>query len=139
MEISRLTDQHIAELHEMCQQEWWTKGRRINDIRLMIEHSDLIVAYRDPTSGKPIAFARVLTDYVYKALIFDVIVKPAYRGLGVGRTILSAVLEHPSLKYVRHIELYCVKEQVPFYRKMGFTMDTGGLNFMRKIQREERE
>lgn len=37
------------------------------------------------------AFARILTDYVYKALILDVIVEPAYRGRGLGRLLMESI------------------------------------------------
>ena len=97
----------------------------------MLEGSDIIIAFCDPDMKRLIAFARVLTDYVYKALIFDVIVAASHRDHGLGRALMEAILSHPRLKTVRHLELYCLPELIPFYRQWEFTEDLGRLRFVR--------
>jgi hypothetical protein len=47
---------------------------------------------------------------------------------------MDALLEHPSLKTVRHLELYCLPELIPFYRRWGFTDELGELRFLRRTQ-----
>jgi predicted GNAT family N-acyltransferase len=134
--IDNLTEEQIEELYGMYQSEWWTKGREISDIRRMLEHSSIIVAFCDRDNKRMVAFARILTDYVYKALILDVIVHSSYRSQHLGRKLMDSILEHPSLESVRHLELYCLPEMVPFYRKWGFADELGELCFMRRdIQR----
>ncbi len=130
--VERLTDAQIQELHELYQSEWWTEGRELPDIRRMLEGSDVIVGFCDPDTKRLIAFARVLTDYVYKALIFDVIVAASHRSHGLGRALMEAVLSHPRLQTVRQFELYCLPELIPFYRQWGFTEELGRLRFMRR-------
>ena len=130
--VNRLTGAHIEQLWHVYQNEWWSRGRNINDVRRAVEHSDLIVAYCDPATGRLAAFARVLTDFVYKAVILDVIVDRPHRRLGLGRMLLEAVTSQPALLFVEHIELYCRPELVPFYEQWGFTADLDGLCFMRK-------
>jgi GNAT superfamily N-acetyltransferase len=130
--VNRLTSAHIDQLWHMYQGEWWSRGRNLNDVRRAVEHSDLICAYCDPTTGRLAAFARVLTDFVYKAVIFDVIVDRPHRRLGLGRMLLEAVTSQPALLFVEHIELYCRPELVPFYQRWGFTADLDELCFMRK-------
>jgi len=130
--VERLTDAQIQELHELYQSEWWTKGRELADIRRMLEGSDVVIALCEPDTKRLIAFARVLTDYVYKALIFDVIVAASHRGHGLGRALMEAVVSHPRLKAVRHFELYCLPELIPFYRQWGFTEELGRLRFLRR-------
>ena len=130
--VERLTDSQIEQLCNLYQGEWWTRGRVLEDIRRMLEHSDVVVAFAERDTGRLAAFARVLTDYVFKALVFDVIVAPAHRGTGAGRMLLDAIVAHPALRAVRHFELYCLPELVPFYRKWGFTDDLGALRFMRR-------
>jgi GNAT superfamily N-acetyltransferase len=127
-----LTDEQIPDLERLYQAEWWTKGRRLPDIRKMLENTDVLVAFCDPTNGRLIAFARVITDYVYKALILDVIVDAAHRGKDLGGALMDAIVEHPRLKDVNHFELYCRPELVPFYRKWEFTEELGELRFMRR-------
>jgi GNAT superfamily N-acetyltransferase len=121
--IDRLTEAQAHELVALYQKEWWTKGRELEDVRRMLEQTDIVVA-----------FARGLTDGVYKALIFDVIVADPHRSHGLGRALMDALLEHPRLKRVRHLELYCLPELIPFYRRWGFTDELGELRFLRRTQ-----
>ncbi len=74
---------------------------------------------------------RVLTDYVFKAFIFDVIVAPCARQQHIGERMVKHILQHPDLKNVRHLELYCRPELVDFYRRFGFSTDTGDIHIMR--------
>jgi predicted GNAT family N-acyltransferase len=127
-----LSDEQVEDLHRLYQNEWWTKGRTLPDVRRMLEHSTLIFGFCDPDTRRLVAFARVLTDFTYKAFLFDVIVAPHCRNEGLGRTLMDAVLRHPALQSVRHIELYCLPELVPFYERWGFTDDLGAVRLMRK-------
>lgn len=128
----RLSESQIQDLWTLYQSEWWTKGREMADVRCMLEHSDIIIGLCEPATKRLVAFARVLTDYVYKALIFDVIVDAPHRGSGLGQALLDAIVGHPELQRVRHWELYCLPELIPFYERWGFTEDLGGLRFMRR-------
>ena len=130
--VNRLTCQHIEQLWRMYQGEWWSRGRRMQDVRRAVEHSDLVFAFCDSETGQLAAFARVLTDFVYKAVIFDVIVERAHRRTGLGRTLLDGITSHPALLFVEHIELYCRPELIPFYEQWGFTAGLGELHLMRK-------
>ncbi|MDE3841021.1 GNAT family N-acetyltransferase (plasmid) [Bacillus methanolicus] len=132
--IEKLTNEQIKDLHTLFQSEWWTKGRDLSDVQRMVENSDVIVGLCESKTKELIGFTRVLTDYVYKALILDVIVKKSYRGKDLGRILMDTVFEHPSLIGVKHFELYCRPEMLPFYRKWGFTEDLGELHFMRKVR-----
>jgi GNAT superfamily N-acetyltransferase len=131
----RLSCPQVEQLWHMYQAEWWSRGRKIEDVRRAVQHSNLIFAFCDSQTGRLAAFARVLTDYVYKAVIFDVIVDRPYRAAGVGRLLLEAITSHPALLFVEHMELYCRPEMVSFYRKWGFTADLDELCFMRKKQK----
>lgn len=128
-----LTPPQVEQLHNLYQQEWWTIGRELSDVQVMIEHSDFIFAYVDSESNL-VGFARVLTDHVFKAFVFDVIVHPRYRGAGIGARIMRDVTEHPVLSRVKGIELYCRPELNDFYRSFGFSNDTGEINLMRRTR-----
>ena len=82
--------------------------------------------------GDLIGFARVITDYTFKALVFDVIVACAHRGKGLGEHLIKLVLEHPDLARVRHFELYCLPDVEPFYQRYGFSTEVGGVHLMRR-------
>jgi GNAT superfamily N-acetyltransferase len=130
-QISTLTDQQILDLHRLYQAEWWTKDRQLTDVRKMLQGPAIVVAVCDSSTKRLVAFARVITDGVYKALIFDVIATSEERGKGLGRLLIESILAHPRLRGVRHFELYCLPELVPFYEQWGFTDNLGDLHFMR--------
>lgn len=116
-----LTEAQTEDLHALYQREWWTEGRELADVRRMLAGTDEIVAFADGETAELVAFARVITDYVYKAWIYDVIVAPDRRGEGLGRRLLDRLLAHPRLADVRDFELYCQPDLVDFYERWGFT------------------
>jgi len=97
----------------------------------MLDNSQIIIGIENEQK-ELIAFARVLSDLVYKAFIFDVIVDSGYRGKNLSKVLMEAVLNHPKLKNIEGIELYCLAEMKPFYEKWGFSDMTGELVFMKK-------
>ncbi len=132
--IDRLTDRHVDDLLQLYQLEWWTQNRTIDEVRRMLSHSDLIFPFVDDRSNRLVAFARVLTDFVYKAIIFDVIVDRELRDQGIGRILLDRILDHPMLQAVEHLELYCLPDLLPFYEKWGFTASPGDLQLLRIVR-----
>jgi GNAT superfamily N-acetyltransferase len=131
----RLEERHVHELHALYQNEWWTRGRTLAETRRVLEHSDFLFAFLGEPDGRLVAFARVVTDRVFKALVFDVIVAPDCRSDGLGRMLLDRILAHPVLQGVKHLELYCLPELVPLYEKFGFSTDMGGVRWMRRTAR----
>ncbi|MBQ4837098.1 GNAT family N-acetyltransferase [Pseudoalteromonas luteoviolacea] len=81
--------------------------------------------------GELVGFARVLSDFIYKAVIFDVIAAPEERGNGLGIKLMELIKHHPKLSKIRHFELYCLPDMEPFYEKLGFTSEVGGIRLLR--------
>ena len=134
--ISRLSDSQIRDLVRLYQEQWWTKGRTESDVRRMLEHTDFMFGFCSNNSRQLIAFARVLTDRVYKALILDVIVDRDHRERELGTKLMQTILDHPELRSVKHFELYCLPELEPFYEKLGFTANLK-VRLMRKMDANE--
>jgi GNAT superfamily N-acetyltransferase len=130
--VRALTEAQAAELHALFQGEWWTRGRALEDVRRMLAGSGALVALIEPASDRLAAFARALTDGVYKALILDVIVSPHHRGQGLGWRVMEVLHAHPALAGVRHFELYCLPAVAPFYAAWGYTSELGELRLMRR-------
>ena len=131
--IHQLNGDQVRQLHALFQNEWWTKGRSLEDVQTMLEHSNYVFGCCDNGSKKLVGFARVLTDRVFKAFIFDVIVHPDFRGRGIGKLLMDAILEHPQFSRVKHIELYCRPEMIPYYQRWGFTDEIGDIRLMRRV------
>jgi GNAT superfamily N-acetyltransferase len=133
--VHRLTEAQAGELVALYRNEWWTRTRQEADVRRMLAGTDLIFGLCEAGApgapGRLVAFARVVSDGVYKATVYDVIVAADCRGQGLGRLLMNTVLEHPAVAPVEHIELYCLPELVPFYQALSFTDELGGLRLMR--------
>lgn len=69
-------------------------------------------------SGKLIGAGRVLADGVDCAYLCDVAVHPSHQGTGVGKAIVSTLVD--LAKDHKKILLYAVPGKEPFYRKFGF-------------------
>jgi len=130
-QLASLSAKHIDQLVDMYQDEWWTKGRIRSDVAAMLVGSDYVFAYED-SAGRLCAFSRVLTDGVYKAIIFDVIVRRDFRGSKLGARIMGDICKHPALSKIRHIELYCLPELQGFYSQFGFSNEVFGVTLMRR-------
>lgn len=132
LELRRdLTPVQVDQLVDLFQQEWWTKGRQKADVEKLMGNAGPFFAFIDPLDEELVAFARAITDGVYKAMIFDIIVKDTWRNTGLGRLLMETVMTDPLLLQVKHRELYCLEDMAPFYEKWGFTANLPGLFFMR--------
>ena len=100
----------------------------------MLQRSSLVFAISDPDTDQLTAFARVLSDGVFKALVLDVIVHSMHRSTGLGSALMAHIMAHPALSKVRHLELYCRAERAMFYERLGFTSELGDLLLMRRSQ-----
>jgi predicted N-acetyltransferase YhbS len=84
----------------------------------MLAGSDLVLSA--VAGGELVGFVRAITDGVYRATIFDVIVRPDWRSRGAGAELIRRAHEHPVLAGCRRIELICLEEMVPFYERFGY-------------------
>lgn len=134
--ISQLNEQQILELTQLYRNEFWSQNRTRQDVAKMVDASDIIIGLVDECD-RLIGFTRVLTDFVYRAFMFDVIIKPTHRNQGLGKTLVDLVVHHPQLQSVEYIGLYCLPDMVPFYERWGFTAELGGLQLMARFNKSE--
>jgi len=118
--FSERKDFDPAQLLRLYAQAPWAQGRTREDIREMLAQTDLAISVWE--SDRMVGFGRVLTDYVYRASIWDVIVDEAYQGQDIGTEIMQRILCHPSLKRVELFWL-CTRDKQAFYEKLGFSAD----------------
>lgn len=130
--VYELSQNQKQDLWILYQNEWWTNKRTLEDIEIILEKTSLIIGLVESSSDRLIGFTRVLTDYFKYAYIYDVIVHPEYRGLNLGKKLLTVALEHPEIKDLASIELSCKKHLMPFYKQFGFTENYGESIAMRR-------
>ena len=69
--------------------------------------------------GTPAGFARLLTDYTFRAHLGDVFIGPGSRGLGLGKALVETILGHPELTTVMHWTL-TTSDAHTLYVRYGF-------------------
>lgn len=131
--IYDFSPQHIVQLHQLYQTVWWANERSIEQTDACVNGSQVCIGLLDDNE-RLVGFTRVITDGIFKAILFDVIVCQSQRGKKLGLQLIDLVKGHPVLKNVQHIELYCLPELAPFYSKLGFTTELGGVNLMRLVK-----
>ncbi len=119
----------------LLEQAQWSQGRTLDDTAFMLVHSDLVIsAWEDKNL---IGFGRVLTDYVYRASIWDVIIDQQYQGQDIGTQVMRHILDHPSLKSVELFWL-CTRDKQAFYSTLGFSdQEQTGMVWDRKKHRSK--
>ena len=133
--FSEKKELEASQLLRLFHQAPWAKGRTLDDAKEMLRHTDVALCAWD--GDQLVGFGRVLTDFVYRATIWDVIVDKAYQGQGIGTDIVQRILNHPRLKKV---ELFWLCTRMPkFYEKLGFSSkeQTGMVWSLSKQGRQE--
>ena len=100
-----------------CQTDW-ACTRSLDDTQRMLAHTDVAISGWDGSTL--VGFGRVLTDYVFRASIWDVIVDRAYQDRDIGKGIVHRILTHPHLERVELFWL-CTRRYQGFYASLGFS------------------
>jgi GNAT superfamily N-acetyltransferase len=132
--VEQLSDPQIEDLWRLYQGQWWSQGRSLEAVRVMLAHSSLVFGLVEESGGRLVGFCRVLTDFAFRATLYDVMVADGWQGRGLGRRLLDAVTQHPRLKQVSLIGLFCAPEMTGFYEKWGFETPSGDHKWMRRAQ-----
>ncbi|MEV0288306.1 GNAT family N-acetyltransferase [Kribbella sp. NPDC050820] len=104
-------------VHGFLSTSYWAEGIPREVVARSIAGSLNLGVYG--ADGAMVAFARMVTDRATFAWLADVFVVPEQRGHGLGRFVVSTLLEHPDLKGVRRVML-ATADAHELYRSYGF-------------------
>lgn len=111
----------VEQIHKYLSEEsYWARGISRAVFDRAIQHSLCFGGYLD---GVQVSFARVITDRATFANLKDVIVFPAFRGLGYGVALVQAVMTHPDLLHV--LFTLGTNDAHGLYEKFGFIRQSG--------------
>ena len=96
---------------------FWARDRQPEEWAIAIANSDPVVTVQD--GERLIGFARATSDGIYRGTIWDVVVHPEYRGVGLGSKLVETVLSHPKMNRVERVYLMTTHQQT-FYKHIGF-------------------
>jgi len=106
----------VALVHEFLRTSYWAEGRQRTVVERSIEHSLCFGVYQ---GGRQVAFARVVSDRAVFAYLMDVFVVPEFRGRGISKALMRAVLDHPELQNLR-LFLLRTSDAHGLYEQFGF-------------------
>lgn len=122
--IEKFSIEQIEQLQKLYQQTWWANNRTPEETATILRNSISFGLFENETS-KLIGYARVLTDEIRYAFIFDVIVDEKYHGQGWGKRLMQYIISHPKLSRIKYFELTCRPDMIEFYTKFGFSENYG--------------
>ncbi|MEE3895578.1 GNAT family N-acetyltransferase [Priestia megaterium] len=111
----------------------WTKHDE-EKIKKVFQSSNVVaIAYdEDNIAG----FGRALSDGVFNAAIYDVVVDEHYQNIGIGQQIIENLLAQ--LKDISCVHLVSTSGNEDFYKKAGFQkMKTGMARYLNRTLAEE--
>lgn len=108
------------EVLDYLKTSYWAASRTLEEIKTTIENSILVMGLL--YEGKLIGFARVITDCVVFGYLCDVFVKEPYRGYGLGKLIVTEIMNHPKVKKLKRLALN-TRDAQTLYQKYGFLYD----------------
>lgn len=79
-------------------ESYWARERTIEQTRTAIENSICFGIY---DGDRQIGFARVVSDKATFAYLGDVFIIEEYRGRGLSKMLMQAIIEHPELQGLR--------------------------------------
>jgi N-acetylglutamate synthase-like GNAT family acetyltransferase len=115
-------------VHALLRATHWAKDMSRDVLNLAFEHS-LCFGLFD--GERQVGFARLITDYCTYAYLTDVVIAAEYRGRGLGKWLMEAMLAHPDLNGMRRIALLTLDAE-RLYEQFGFATDTGKLIYMER-------
>lgn len=99
---------------------YWAAERPVEVIEASIRNSLCYGLYHE---GKQIGFARAVTDLATMYWLADVFVIEAYRGTGLGKKLVDAVINSEELRGLTG--RLGTKDAHELYKQFGFVMDEG--------------
>lgn len=104
-------------IHAFLETAYWSPGIPRATLERAIANS-LPFGLYEP-SQRQVGFARVVTDYAQYAYLGDVFIAADDRGKGLGKFLVSSVLDHPQLQGLRRWAL-ATADAHGLYRQFGF-------------------
>jgi ribosomal protein S18 acetylase RimI-like enzyme len=99
----------------------WASHRKAAEVRRMLKATPLFFSAWD---GKAmVGMGRAGTDFSFRAVLWDLIVDPAYARRGIGSALVKRFLGHPRLRRVESFWLSTSDKQA-FYHQLGFSLNT---------------
>lgn len=121
----------LNQLNELFELVGWFV-RPQDQMKIALEHSFLVVSvwYVTAHQKQLIGFARAISDHVFNATLWDVVIHPNFQNQGLGKTLIQYTLDQLHQKNIDNITLFAGAKAVNFYHNLGFIADPNGVKGM---------
>lgn len=100
----------------LSESAYWALGRSRATVERSIRNSLCFSVLAD---GQQVGFARVVSDRTLFAYLMDVFILPAWRGRGLSKRLMAAILAHPDLQDLK-LFLLRTSDAHGLYAQFGF-------------------
>ena len=107
----------IATVHNFLTRSYWAAGIPVEIVKRSIEHSLNFGLFQN---DQQVGFARVITDYATFAYLADVFILEPFRGQGLSKWLMQAIVAHPDLQGLRKWVLF-TRDAHRLYRQVGYS------------------
>ncbi len=104
-------------IHGFLSASYWSPNVPREIVRRAIDNSLCFGVY---IGDAQVGFARVITDLATFAYLADVFILEAYRGRGLSKRLMDAIVSHPQLQGLRRWTLI-TRDAHALYARYGFT------------------
>lgn len=147
--------QELSDLYGSCNHSCHRLSGRVeevmdlNKLRIALTHSSVVLSVfcnpnqvvgdlgflerlvpLTPNSGQLVGFGRAVSDVGLTASIYDVMVSPSHRGLGIGRLIVERIVRILTGRGIYDIAALCSEQESLFFKSCGFGDDILGATTM---------
>jgi ribosomal protein S18 acetylase RimI-like enzyme len=114
----------LYELEQLCDAVGWSR-RPLRRVRKALDNSLLVVGLwrHDPRLPRLVGFARCTGDGVIEATVWDVAVHPLYQGVGLGKQLMTYVIDLLRDQQVERVTLFADPGVVQFYGAPGWELE----------------
>ncbi|MDR1379009.1 MAG: GNAT family N-acetyltransferase [Synergistaceae bacterium] len=120
---------NAVELQDLYRYTTWGRSRSVEGIDAMLRGSGMCFSAR--SQEKLVGFCRAVTDFIYRASLWDVVVHPEHQGRGLGSALVDYALTHPAIKNIPMVITY-TDEWIPFMTSRGFESREGAMVVLRR-------
>lgn len=114
--VHTFDDSYLDSIYKTYQSVGWLNHNKDNIESILKNSTHIVFALHN---NKVIGVGRALSDGVFNAAIYDVIVRPDYQNLKIGSRIVNDLLVQ--IGDVSCIHLISTSGKLDFYRKQGFS------------------
>ncbi|MEC4726276.1 GNAT family N-acetyltransferase [Shewanella sp. D64] len=114
---NELNEMDIDVIHAFISKSYWAKDIPKSVLQKALVHSLCFGVFTN--DKQQIGFGRLITDRATYAYLADVFIIDEYRGLGLGKALMTNIVSHPDLQGLRRMVL-STRDAHGLYAKFGF-------------------